>query len=105
MTNNNTFTVEEYVEIYHQKMLRAKTFDQIETVADEAVSEIYKDDDDYSSEVLSVMLNIHKNHPANINKVYHRGLLKIYRHGPEETGISPSLKKHLRIKARQEKSF
>lgn len=94
---------EKYLEIYHAKMRDAKTFSEIRAVADEAVAEINKDDDDYSSDQLSLMLNLFKNHPSNPNKFQHKDLFELWKIQSKGEGgfVVESLKKHARIIARE----
>lgn len=96
------YNSEEYLEIYHTKMRGAKTFEEADSVANEAVVEIEKGDDDYSEGEVNTMLILHKSHPSNTNQQLHSGLMEIARHGVKETGFfGAEGKKRERILARE----
>lgn len=99
-------TTEEYLKTYHAKMREAKNFEEVEVIANEAVEEVNKDDDDYSSSERSLMLDIHRNHPMNLSKVKHNDLFELWKTQSKGEGgaFNTSLKKHLRIKKREQEN-
>ncbi len=83
-------------------MRKAKTLEEATCIADEAVKEIEKSDDDYSEGEVNTLLILHKSHPSNTNQQLHTGLLEIARHGVKETGFfGAEGKKRERILARE----